>query len=225
MHPTELPHFVQEHLRARHGRLHRFDRLDPARTALAIVDMQRMFCAPGALLEVPAARGIVPAINRMAAAMRAAGGTVAWVRSAFPPSERDWRVMFEAVMPPEFGAKIRAGLQRGSPDYALFDGLSPEPGDIEADKDRFSAFLPGASPLPGMLRDRGIDTVLIAGTMTNVCCESSARDAMMENFRVVLLSDANAARSDEEHMGSLITVARSFGDVQRVDEAIGYLGG
>jgi ureidoacrylate peracid hydrolase len=225
MHPTDLPPFVQDHLRARLGRLHRFDRLAPDRTALVVIDMQRLFCAPGALLEVPEAREIVPAINRMAAAMRAAGGTVAWVRSAFPPSDRDWHVMFEAVNPPEFGAKVRDGLQHGRDGYALYDGLAPEPGDLEVDKDRFSAFLPGACALPGMLRARGIDTVLIAGTMTNVCCESSARDAMMENFRVVLLSDANAARSDEEHMGAMITVARSFGDVQRVDEAIGYLAG
>jgi len=223
MHPTDLPEAVKAHIRLRHGRQHRFDRLDPARCALAIIDMQHIFCAEGALLEVPVAREIVPQINRMAAAMRAAGGTVAWVRSAFPPSERFWHVMFEAVNPPEFGAKVRDGLQRGTRDYALTKGLTPEPGDIDVDKDRFSAFLPGACPLPGLLRARGIDTVLIAGTMTNVCCESSARDAMMDNFRVIMLSDANAARSDEEHVGSLITIARSFGDVQSVAEAIGYL--
>lgn len=223
MHPNELPEDLRAHLIARHGRPHRFDRLEPARCALVVIDMQRIFCAEGALLEVPQARAIVPAINRAAQAMRAAGGTVVWVRSAFPPSTRDWHVMFDAVMPPAFGAQIRERLQHGQPDYAHFDGLAPEPGDIEADKDRFSAFLPGACPLPGELRARGIDTVLLAGTMTNVCVESSARDAMMENFRVVLLADACAARSDGEHVASLITVARSFGDVQLVDEAKAYL--
>ncbi|MGY6536561.1 MAG: isochorismatase family protein [Pararhodobacter sp.] len=223
MHPSTLPDDLQAHLIARHGRLHRFAPLPPARCALVVIDMQHIFCAEGALLEVPMARAIVPAINRMARAMRAAGGAVVWVRSAFPPSQRDWHVMFDAVMPPDFGARICDSLQHGRPEHALFDGLTPEPEDIEVEKDRFSAFLPGACPLPDMLRARGIDTVLIAGTMTNVCCESSARDAMMENFRVILLSDANAARSDAEHMGSLITIARSFGDVQQVDEAIGYL--
>ena len=154
MHPTELPADLQAHMIARHGRRHRFIRLDPERCALVVIDMQRIFCAEGALLEVPEARAIVPAINRMAQAMRAAGGTVAWVRSAFPPSDRDWHVMFDAVMPPGFGAQIRAGLQHGQPDYAFFGGLAPEPGDIEADKDRFSAFLPGACPLPDKLRAR-----------------------------------------------------------------------
>jgi len=223
MHPTELPQAVQASIRARHGRLHRFDQLDAERCALVIIDMQHIFCAQGALLEVPLARAIIPAINRMAAALRASGGTVAWVRSAFPPSERFWHVMFETVNPPEMGRKIRDTLQHGTQGYALAPGLTPVPGDIEVDKDRFSAFLPGACPLPDLLRERGIDTVLIAGTMTNVCCESSARDAMMDNFRVIMLSDANAARSDEEHMASLITIARSFGDVQSVDDAIGYL--
>ncbi len=223
MHPCALPADLQAHLIARHGRLHRFDRLEPARCALVVIDMQRIFCAEGALLEVPMARAIVPAINRVAAAMRGAGGLVAWVRSSFPPSARDWHVMFDAVMPPGFGAQVREGLQEGRPGHAYADGIVPAPGDLEVEKDRFSAFLPGACPLPGLLRARGIDTVLIAGTMTNVCCEGSARDAMMENFRVIMLADANAARSDGEHMASLITIARSFGDVQTVAEAIGYL--
>lgn len=223
MHPSTLPADVQAHLKDRHGRLHRFNRLTPEDCALVVIDMQRIFCSEGALLEVPEARAIVPTINRMAAALRAAGGTVAWVRSAFPPSERPWHVMFDAVMPPAFGERVRSGLQRGAPGYALFDGLEPAQGDIELDKDRFSAFLPGACSLSELLRERGIGTVLIAGTMTNVCCESSARDAMMENFRVIMLADANAARTDAEHMASLVTIARSFGDVQSVEEAIGYL--
>ncbi|MCL4676187.1 MAG: cysteine hydrolase, partial [Pararhodobacter sp.] len=93
----------------------------------------------------------------------------------------------------------------------------------KVDKDRFSAFFPGASDLPVMLRARGIDTILIAGTLTNIWCESSARDAAMDNFRVVMLADANAARSDEDHIAALSTVARSFGDVQCLDDAIAYL--
>ncbi len=223
MHPTELPADLQHHLRARFGRLHRFDRLEPAQTALVIIDMQRIFCAPGALLEVPVARAIVPAINRMGAVLRAAGGLVVWVRSAFPQSERDWTIMFDGVNPPEQGARVRDELQTGAEGWLLWDGLVPETGDLEVEKDRYSAFLPGACPLPGLLRTREIDTVLIAGTLTNICCESSARDAMMDNFRVITLADANAARTDAEHIASLITLARSFGDVQTVDQAIGYL--
>lgn len=222
-HPVDLPAGVLAALMARRGRRHVYDRLVARETALVVIDMQAAFTAPGAALEIPAARAVVPAINRMAAGLRALGGTVAWVRSAFPPGPRDWTVWLSRLNDPGRMAPLAADMQVGAPGHAHADGLDIAPGDLQADKDRYSAFFPGACPLPGMLRARGIDTVLIAGTLTNVCCETSARDAMMDNFRVVLLSDANATRSDAEHMGALVTVALSFGDVQTVDTALGFL--
>jgi ureidoacrylate peracid hydrolase len=125
--------------------------------------------------------------------------------------------------PPEFTAPLRDAMQRGAWGHAMTPGLSPAPDDLDIDKDRYSAFFPGASPLPDLLRGRGIDTVLIAGTLTDVCCESSARDAMMDNFRVVTLSDACATRSDAAHLASLITQASAFADVQDVANALGFL--
>lgn len=223
MHPCTLPPEITAQLVARRGRRHVFDHLVPAQTALVVIDMQEMFTRPGAPREVPVAREIVPAINRAADGVRAAGGTVAWVRSHFPRGARDWTSYFDHLNPGAAGDVVRDGLEHDAPLYALSDGLTPGAGDVHADKDRYSAFLPGASDLPDMLRSRGIDTILIAGTLTNVCCESSARDAMMTNFRAVMLADANATRSDAEHMGALVTMALSFGDVQTVDEALGYL--
>ncbi len=70
------------------------------------------------------------------------------------------------------------------------------------------------------MRDRGIDTLLIAGTATNVCCESSARDAMMLNFKVVMVSDGLATHNDEEHNAALSIFYGLFGDVQTTDEAL-----
>ena len=84
-------------------------------------------------------------------------------------------------------------------------------------KYRFSAFVQGASDLPQRLRAQGYDTVLITGTVTNVCCESSARDAMMLNFKTIMVSDANAARTDEEHNATLSTFYAIFGDVMDTD--------
>ena len=69
-----------------------------------------------------------------------------------------------------------------------------------------------------MLRSLGIDTLLITGTKTNVCCESTARDAMMMDFKVVMVSDACAALSDEEHRATLETIIQQFGDVLSVNE-------
>ena len=70
------------------------------------------------------------------------------------------------------------------------------------------------------LREAGIDTVVIVGTLTNVCCESSARDAMMLNYRLVFVSDANAALTDAEHNATLASILRVFGDVASTDEVI-----
>ena len=85
-------------------------------------------------------------------------------------------------------------------------------------KKRFSAFLPGSSDIVAYLRGRGIDTVLIGGTATNVCCESSARDAMMLNFKVVMVHDVLATYTDEEHNATLRNFYSIFGDVQTLDE-------
>jgi ureidoacrylate peracid hydrolase len=223
MHPADLPQWAIDRVVAKHGRPVIFDRLDPARTALVVVDMQEFFTCPGSPLEMPAAREIVLAINRCAEGVRAAGGTVAWVVTELRGGAREWTSFFSVTHPGARGEMVREGLAPGTAMAGLTEGLEPREGDLHAAKDRFSAFLPGASDLPDRLRARGIDTVLIAGTLTNVCCESSARDAMMENFSVVMLADANATRSDEEHLSALAGFAGTFGDVQTVDQALAHL--
>ncbi len=88
------------------------------------------------------------------------------------------------------------------------------------DKDRFSAFIESASVLEELLRARGVDTLIITGTLTNVCCESTMRDAMMRDFQCVLVDDACAAHSDAEHLASLENAARFFGDVTSTDNVL-----
>jgi len=85
---------------------------------------------------------------------------------------------------------------------------------------RYSAFIPGSSTLERVLRGTGIDTLLVAGTKTNVCCESTARDAMMLDFKVVLVEDCCAALSDDEHRSALENVIQQFGDVMTADEVL-----
>jgi nicotinamidase-related amidase len=88
------------------------------------------------------------------------------------------------------------------------------------EKSAHSAFFPGRCALAGLLDERGVDTVLISGTVTNVCCESSARDAATLGLRVVFVADANAARCDQEHNATLHTVYRSFGDVRSTPDLL-----
>ncbi len=226
MHPSTLPAELLARMTARRGRPYAFPVLDAKRTVLAVIDMQNVFVAPGAVAEVPAAREIVPNINRLARAVRATGGRVAWAQTHVHPGEPagGWPVFFGEIFSPELASGYIAGLTRGSEGHRLWPALETDPRDLYAEKTRFSAFLPGACNLPEQLAALGIDTVLIAGTLTNVCCESSARDAMMRGFRVVMVGDANATRNDAEHMASLVAIHQVFGDVRSTGEVIELLG-
>jgi len=110
-------------------------------------------------------------------------------------------------------------------DVSSWAGLEILPGDLKVNKTRFGAFAPGSSELHAILQERRIDTLIITGTATNVCCESSARDAMMLDYRVIMLSDANATWTDDEHAASLDNFMLFFGDVMTADEVIGRLAG
>ena len=96
--------------------------------------------------------------------------------------------------------------------------------DLHIFKNRYSALIPGSSSLERILRSRGIQNILIAGTKTNVCCEATGRDAMMLDFNTVMVSDCLAALSDEEHLASLETFIQQFGDVYTHAEAIELVG-
>jgi ureidoacrylate peracid hydrolase len=206
---------------AQRGKLHRFDELVGPRTALVVIDMQNVFMLPGMPVEVPTAREIVPNINRLADAVRTAGGTVAWVRMTLSGQSETWSVFFLGDPRPD----CLEQMTLGSHGHALYAELHVRPTDLVLDKTRFSAFLPGASAIDARLRQRGIDTVVIVGTLSNVCCESSARDAMMLNYKLVFVSDANAALTDGEHNATLNSIIRVFGDVRSTDDVVALLAG
>jgi ureidoacrylate peracid hydrolase len=207
----------------RRGKLHLFERLDPKRTALLVIDMQNAFVAPGAPVEVPAARAIVPEINRLAAELRRRGVAVIWVLHENQAGGAHWGGFFDTFVRPEDRAKAAGALAAGSEMQKPWPELELAAQDLRVKKNRYSALIGGSSDLERVLRSRGITTVLIAGTKTNVCCESTARDAMMLDFNVVLLSDCTAALSDEEHLATLENVIQQFGDVLTAREALALL--
>jgi ureidoacrylate peracid hydrolase len=222
MHPFELPRPIVDRVGQLRDRLHPFDPLDPARTALVVIDMQNVFLARGAAYEVPAARSIVPAINRLARTVRRTGGVVAWVKMSYSPDD-PWSSFYDHMLGPERAKGLIAGVIPDSDGHRLWAELEVLDDDIVSLKDRFSAFLPGHCDLAERLRARGVDTVLISGTLTNTCCESSARDAAMLDFKTIMVSDANATVRDELHAAALANFIQVLGDVRTTDEVIELL--
>jgi ureidoacrylate peracid hydrolase len=221
MHKVSIPQAVIERVKARHGREHVHEDFDPAKTALVVVDMQNAFMLPG-VAHAPClmAQQIVPNINRLAKAMREAGGTVVWIKTAYTDDTlENWSTLYEMLGPGGTGRRATA-LARGSKGYEIWPELEVLDQDLIVEKNRYSAFIQGSSDLAEVLRARGLDTVLITGTVTNVCCESTARDAMMLNFKTVMITDGNAAVTDEDHNASLIGFYLIFGDIMSTDFAI-----
>lgn len=205
---------------ARGGKRNIFETIDPTRTAHLIIDMQNGFMEQGAPVEVPMAREVVANINRISAAMRASGGRNIFVRFTTPPEGGPSWSNF-AVRMGEGAAPHRDAFMPGAHYWQLWPGLEVLEGDQIVEKHRFSAFTPGTSDLDQVLRAQGIDTVLITGTLTNCCCESTARDAMQNNYRVLIAADANAALTDAEHAATLHNMAFVFADLYSTEEIEG----
>jgi ureidoacrylate peracid hydrolase len=225
MHKVEIRKEIVERVLARRRRYHLFDRLDPRKTALVIVDMQSAFVEPGSPAEVPASRGIVGAINRMADELRRLGGTVIWVTHAniHTGARSDWAMFFEHFVAADVRQRTIESLAPTAPGQKVWREMRVHPDDIHVVKNRYSALIPGSSNLERVLRGFGIENILVAGTKTNVCCEATGRDAMMMDFRVVMVSDCLAALSDDEHRASLETFIQQFGDVMTSPEALAVL--
>ena len=224
MHKIDIPQYITDRVAKARGKLHAFDTLSGPATALLVVDLQNVFMLPPYPTEVPLAREIVPSVNKLAAATRAAGGAVVWIQMTHTEQDKKtWSVFYEDVTKTAIRGDKLKGLIRGSHGQALYETLDVKPQDLKLEKSRFSAFIQGSSDLDMLLKERGIDTVLVTGTVTNTCCESTARDAMMLNYKTIMVSDANAAATDEEHNATLANMLRIFGDVMSTDEVIARL--
>jgi ureidoacrylate peracid hydrolase len=223
MHKVTIRQEIIERVLARRGRFHWFDRLDPSRTALVVIDMQGTFCEPGGPAEVPGSRSIVGPINALTRRLRTLRMPVIWILHANTHSagRSDWEIFFNNVVAGEVRQRTLESLAPGL--QTVWAELETTPDDIVITKNRYSALSAGSSSLERVLRNLDIDTVLIAGTKTNVCCETTARDAMMLDFKVVMVEDCCAALSDDEHRATLETIIQQFGDVMTSDEVVARL--
>jgi len=199
--------------------------IEPAKTAFIVIDMQNAFLQPGGPLERPAARGIVGKVNELLAACRRAGIAVVFTRQAFRRDGSDIGLFREFSPVP----LSRFALLDGNPDTEFYAEVDRQEGDVVVTKSTFSALC--GTDLDVMLRGRGIETLVIGGVDTAVCCEATARDARHRNYRVIFLEHGTATRdlgdrgwgrirADEVQRIVLSLMAFSYAEVAPVAEVI-----
>lgn len=195
----------------RRGRRHAYEHIDPERTAAVAIDLTPFFVEQSAY-----ARGIVPRVNELATSVRNTGGAIAWV----VPGYREPTAIEREFLGDDVAEVYARSGGTGEPRARLWHELACADGDIFVEKSAHSAYFPGRSPLPELLAARGVDTLIVAGALTNVCVESTVRDASTQGLRVILAADACAARRDRDHNAALHTIYRSYGDVRATEEII-----
>ncbi len=220
-HNVKIPDYVIERIIAKRGKLEVFDSFEAAKTAFHVIDMQNFYVA-----EVDTAISIVPNINRIAAACRAKGVPVIWVIMRCAEEEgapSQWPLYHQYFFTEAKGQNHLTKLSPGNAGYEIYPDLDVHDDDRIVTKRRFSPFIVGSSDLHDILQEMGIENLIVAGTATNMCSESTARDAMMLDYKVVMVEDANAARYDDDHLAGLSSFYQSFGDVRKTDDVIGMI--
>jgi len=161
------------------------ERIEPAKTAMIVVDMENDFVAPGGGLETPAARAMVPKLVEALQVCRSARIKVIYTTHVH---RRDGSDMGLFDMHPPIAN--RNATVDGTWGVEIYPEVAPAAGEHVIKKHRYSGFF--GTDLDIVLRGWGVDTVIISGTTTENCCHATARDAMFHNYRVVFLSDATA---------------------------------
>lgn len=159
--------------------------LDPAKTALLVIDMQIDFVDPAGKMFVPQAYEQLPVTRRLIDHCRRLGVVVVFTQQVYTDAKDQELVR-------QFWPAMQAGdcLIDGTPGVAVHPSLDPLPEDLVVKKHRYSAFF--RTRLDEELRAGSIDTLIVVGTNTDVCCESTVRDAAFRDYRVLMVRDANS---------------------------------
>ena len=196
-----------------------FFNLDPGRCALIVIDMQNAFVAEGATFETPGAREMIPRLERLIRCARERQMPIVWTQS-------DHRPPYGGLMLRKFPAIAKEHvLWQGEPSFEMYPNMiQPREGPLEYRivKHKFDAFF--ETDLDAILRYHRVDTVIITGTATNACCESTARSAFMRDYKVVFPSDANATFDEAMHRATLVNIDLLFGRVLTTEELLAEIG-
>jgi ureidoacrylate peracid hydrolase len=213
-HPSGIPEKIVRKVVARRGTLHAFEAIDPKTTALVVIDLDEATVG-----NDDVSQRMTQTVNSLAAAVRHSGGVVAWVLSCMSTMPRH----FSAILGADLATRYFDDGQAGGAGTRLWHALDRKPDDVVATKSGASAFFPGKCNLKPQLDARAVDTILVAGAVTNICCESSARDAVELDYKVIMISDALSGHAHGLHEATLATFYRIFGDVRPSEEVIQLL--
>ena len=193
----------------------------PSNMALINVDMQNCF-VENSPVAAPGGLEVLERINRLIAACRDAGVLVVHTAHVVRPDGSNIGVMGEIVPPVNDGV-----IDKGAQSAELHGGLDVGDGDILLDKPRFGSF--HGTDLELILRARGIDTIVVTGICTNICCETTAREANVRDFRVFFLTDGTATfgigdlTAEDIQAATCATLGFAFAQLATVDEMIAGL--
>ncbi len=182
--------------------------IDPKKTALLVIDMQKGFVEEGAFLEVSAARRMLPDLQPLISACREKSIPIIFTRMSHQYIRS---TIYPDLWPDHFKEDGTPILVPGAREFELIESLKVEKGDILLDKDRYSAFF--GTPLDLILKEKAIDTVMITGLASNVCCESTAREGFFLNYRVIFVDDCNVTLNEEMHRWAVENIRMVFGYV------------
>lgn len=200
------------------------EKVAPGHTALLVIDMQNDFCAKGGMMDAEGldlghVQAMAKRLPRLIDAARNAGVLVIFVRNVYSTSA-NWYlsdVWLEQAERRRKGSYIERDVC--GPDSwngEFYGDIRPLPEEPVVTKHRFSAFL--RTELETILRSHGIRTVVLTGVATNVCVETTAREAFLRDYYVVMTTDGTATYSLEEHDATLRTIDRYFGVTTTCDE-------
>ena len=190
-------------------------KVDPAHTALVVVDMQRDYCCSGGILtrmgfDITPVQALAPRL----------AGLVDQARKALVPIIHLKMAILPELRSPALAEHYRrAGLERPlDPSLSEFFEVVPRPGDIVIQKYRYSGFV--STYLERYLRANGVQTLVITGVATNVCVESTARDGFMRDYSVVIPRDMTEGTSPEAKQWSLETLGNFFAEIVASDDLL-----
>jgi nicotinamidase-related amidase len=192
-------------------------RLERGRTALLVVDMQRGFVDPGAAMEVPESRAIVPVVADLIARFRASRLPVVFSQFVYSPAAP----LLVGDLHPEHrpaapGAATGCGRPsssclEGDPSVEVVAALAPAPDELVVRKHWYDAF--AGTPLDGALRARGIRSLVVTGTMTDICVLATVVGAFNREYRVTVVEDGVATLWPEIQRATLDIIRRAYGRV------------